>query len=292
MKTKKTTEDRAKTRVRGIILAILFIVGVCIVYAVASFESRRTIKVVHIKDGGAGGNCLITDDMIEPYDMNYREFKNSGTLKFSDGTRKQSIVTWANKDKVVGTRYTAYYLRGNTPLYWDSTTKEQTKKNSYLYNMTGELLNIQLNPDDFGDMIVPGDKINVRVSYAATPTDLPSTENYSTSGSGDKVTVTEKLFNEVEVLDMLNSSGESIFDIYYDFISLTKDEQAKKLEDDAFIKSVKPAKILLEATSEEADNFMRIQEKSPTYLITLLPRTSSNAIIDSLSDVEKKVQGK
>lgn len=292
MKTKKTTEDRAKTRVRGIVLAILFIVGVCIVYAVASFESRRTIKVVHIKDGGAGGNCLITDDMIEPYDMNYREFKNSGTLKFSDGTRKQSIVTWANKDKVVGTRYTAYYLRGNTPLYWDSTTKEQTKKNSYLYNMTGELLNIQLNPDDFGDMIVPGDKINVRVSYAATPTDLPSTENYSTSGSGDKVTVTEKLFNEVEVLDMLNSSGESIFDIYYDFISLTKDEQAKKLEDDAFIKSVKPAKILLEATSEEADNFMRIQEKSPTYLITLLPRTSSNAIIDSLSDVEKKVQGK
>lgn len=292
MKTKKTTEDRAKTRVRGIILAILFIVGVCVVYAVASFESRRTIKVVHIKDGGAGGNCLITDDMIEPYDMNYREFKNSGTLKFSDGTRKQSIVTWANKDKVVGTRYTAYYLRGNTPLYWDSTTKEQTKKNSYLYNMTGELLNIQLNPDDFGDMIVPGDKINVRVSYAATPTDLPSTENYSTSGSGDKVTVTEKLFNEVEVLDMLNSSGESIFDIYYDFISLTKDEQAKKLEDDAFIKSVKPAKILLEATSEEADNFMRIQEKSPTYLITLLPRTSSNAIIDSLSDVEKKVQGK
>lgn len=292
MKTKKTTEDRAKTRVRGIILAISFIVGVCIVYAVASFESRRTIKVVHIKDGGAGGNCLITDDMIEPYDMNYREFKNSGTLKFSDGTRKQSIVTWANKDKVVGTRYTAYYLRGNTPLYWDSTTKEQTKKNSYLYNMTGELLNIQLNPDDFGDMIVPGDKINVRVSYAATPTDLPSTENYSTSGSGDKVTVTEKLFNEVEVLDMLNSSGESIFDIYYDFISLTKDEQAKKLEDDAFIKSVKPAKILLEATSEEADNFMRIQEKSPTYLITLLPRTSSNAIIDSLSDVEKKVQGK
>lgn len=292
MKTKKTTEDRAKTRVRGIILSIIFVICVCIVFAVASFDSRRTVQVVYIKDGGAGGNCLITDDMIEPYDMNYREFKNSGTLKFSDGTRKQSIVTWANKDKVIGTRYTAYYLRGNTPLYWDSTTKEQTKKNSYLYNMTGELLNIQLNPDDFGNMIVPGDKINVRVSYAATPTDLPTSGDYTTTGSGDKVTVTEKLFNEVEVLDMLNSSGESIFDIYYDFISLTKNEQAKKLEDEAFIKSVKPSKILLEATSEEADNFMRIQEKSPTYLITLLPRTSSNAIIDSLSDVEKKVSGK
>lgn len=292
MKTKKTTEDRAKTRVRGIILSIIFVICVCIVFAVASFDSRRTVQVVYIKDGGAGGNCLITDDMIEPYDMNYREFKNSGTLKFSDGTRKQSIVTWANKDKVIGTRYTAYYLRGNTPLYWDSTTKEQTKKNSYLYNMTGELLNIQLNPDDFGNMIVPGDKINVRVSYAATPTDLPTSGDYTTTGSGDKVTVTEKLFNEVEVLDMLNSSGESIFDIYYDFISLTKNEQAKKLEDEAFIKSVKPSKILLEATSEEADNFMRIQEKSPTYLITLLPRTSSNAIIDSLSDVEKRVSGK
>ena len=89
---------------------------------------------------------------------------------------------------------------------------------------------------------------------------------------------------------MLNSEGASIFDIYYDFISASKSVQAEALANDEFLKSIEPKSILIECTAEEADRFMEISAKSPEYLMTLLPRTSSSAIIDSLSDIQEALK--
>ena len=160
-----------------------------------------------------------------------------------------------------------------------------------------ELLNIQLNTEDFGDMVVPGDTINIRCAYEEVNYDLPTEEAYQlainsgTNISAVTTTKIEPLFKEVAVLDMLNAEGASIFDIYYDYISMTKAEQNACLQNSDFLESVKPEKILLEVTAEEADNYMRISMKDPTYLITLLPRTGSNSIIDSLSDIQSALLG-
>jgi hypothetical protein len=189
-------------------------------------------------------------------------------------------------------------MRGNTVLFWDATVKEQTKKNSYLYSMDGELLNIQMDTSDFGDMVVPGDTINVRASYTTTDYSLSSEEEYKlnaaagTNGTtGTQVQKNELLFSEVNILDMLNSDGASIFDIYYDYISLSKAEQEELLEDDDFLKSVEPDTILLEVTAEEADRFMEMESYSAKYLMTLLPRTGGSAILDSLSDIQAALAG-
>lgn len=298
MKVKTSSASRAKGRVVGVIVALVTIIVVCVITAISSAENKKTIAVVRIKDGHSiGAGKMITDDDIEKYDMYYKEYAQSGILTFSDGSKKQSIVTWRDKDMVVGNRYSAYYLRGGTPLYWDATTKEQSKKNSYLYSMDGELLNIQLNTEDFGDMVVPGDTINIRCAYEEVNYDLPTEEAYQlavnsgTNISAVTTTKIEPLFKEVAVLDMLNSEGASIFDIYYDYISMTKAEQNACLQNSDFLESVKPEKILLEVTAEEADNYMRISMKDPTYLITLLPRTGSNSIIDSLSDIQSALLG-
>lgn len=298
MKVKTSSASRAKGRVVGVIVALVTIIVVCVITAISSAENKKTIAVVRIKDGSSiGAGKMITNDDIEKYDMYYKEFAQSGILTFSDGSKKQSIVTWRDKDMVVGNRYSAYYLRGGTPLYWDATTKEQSKKNSYLYSMDGELLNIQLNTEDFGDMVVPGDTINIRCAYEEVNYDLPTEEAYQlainsgTNISAVTTTKIEPLFKEVAVLDMLNAEGASIFDIYYDYISMTKAEQNACLQNSDFLESVKPEKILLEVTAEEADNYMRISMKDPTYLITLLPRTGSNSIIDSLSDIQSALLG-
>ena len=295
MKVKGTSEERAKRKVIGIFIAFGTVVFVCIASAISSAENQKTVSVVKVKEP-ISANAIINEDMLVEDKMYYKEFAKAGVQKLSDGSTRQSIVTWDKRSQVVGQRYSAYYLRAGVPLYWDNTVKEQSKKNSYLYNMDGELLNIQLNTEDFGDMVVPGDSLNIRVSYEDTLYDLTTEEQYKLSAdTGEntkpvKTTVSSMLFDDVKVLDMLNKDGKSIFDIYYDYISKNKADQAKLLKDEKFLASTKPDKILLEVTAEEADKYMLVSSKKPTYLMTLLPRTSSSAILDSLNDIQKAVQ--
>ena len=296
MKVKSNTAGRAKSRVIGVFIALATIVFVCVVTSISASENKKVVSVVRLKYN-VSANSMITEDMIEEYDMYYKEFEQYGVVNFSDGTKKKSVVTWEDRDSIVGNRYAAYYLRGGTVLFWDQTVKEQTKKNSYLYSMDGELLNIKMNTDDFGDMVVPGDTLNIRARYQKVNYDLPTEEQYKLTteegGTVQAVTtpVTEMLFSEVTVLDMLNSEGNSIFDIYYDYISKSKEEQAALLADSEFLTSVEPDTILLEVTAEEADRFMEIEANDAEYLMTLLPRTGSSSIIDSLAENQSALNG-
>lgn len=296
MKVKSNTAGRAKSRVIGVFIALATIVFVCVVTSISASENKKVVSVVRLKDN-VSANSMITEDMIEEYDMYYKEFEQYGVVNFSDGTKKKSVVTWEDRDSIVGNRYAAYYLRGGTVLFWDQTVREQTKKNSYLYSMDGELLNIKMNTEDFGDMVVPGDTLNIRARYQKVNYDLPTEEQYKLTteegGTVQAVTtpVTEMLFSEITVLDMLNSEGNSIFDIYYDYISKSKEEQAALLADSEFLTSVEPDTILLEVTAEEADRFMEIEANDAEYLMTLLPRTGSSSIIDSLAEIQSALNG-
>lgn len=297
---KANNASRSKNRLLGIIIAACVIVFICIMTAISSAETKKTITVVRIKsDTPISANSLITDDMLEAYDMYYKEFQQYGTMKFSDGSTRSTIVRWNDKDLVVGKRYAAYYMRGGTVLFWDSTISDQTRKNSYLYSMSGELLNIQMTTtQDFGDMVVPGDTLNVRATYTSKVYNLPTEQEYKLNSSnglaesdGVEVTKTDSLFSEVTILDMLNSSGNSIFDIYYQYIAATKEEQQAMLQDEGFLESVQPASILVECTAEEVEHYMKLQAVGASYQMTLLPRTSSSSITDSLSEIQTALAG-
>lgn len=298
---KANNASRSKNRLMGIIIAACVVVFICIMTAISSAETKKTITVVRIKsDTPIAANALITDDMLEAYDMYYKEFQQYGTMKFSDGSTRSTIVRWNDKDLVVGKRYGAYYMRGGTVLFWDSTIADQTRKNSYLYSMSGELLNIQMTTtQDFGDMVVPGDTLNVRATYTTTIYNLPTEQEYklnassggTASSDGVEITKTDSLFSEVTILDMLNASGNSIFDIYYQYIAATKAEQQAMLQDDGFLESVKPASILVECTAEEVEHYMKLQAAGASYQMTLLPRTSSSSITDSLSEIQTALAG-
>lgn len=297
---KVNNASRSKNRLLGIIIAACVIVFICIMTAISSAETKKTITVVRIKsDTPISANSLITDDMLEAYDMYYKEFQQYGTMKFSDNSTRSTIVRWNDKDLVVGKRYAAYYMRGGTVLFWDSTISDQTRKNSYLYSMSGELLNIQMTTtQDFGDMVVPGDTLNVRATYTAKVYNLPTEQEYklnnangAAASDGVEITKTDSLFSEVTILDMLNSSGNSIFDIYYQYIAATKAEQQAMLNDDGFLQSVQPASILVECTAEEVEHYMKLQAAGASYQMTLLPRTSSSSITDSLSEIQTALAG-
>lgn len=297
---KSNNSSRAKNRLIGIVLALGVIIFVSVLTAISSAEMKKTVTVVRLKnDVAIPANSLITENMVEAYDMYYKEYKQYGTMKFSDGSTRSTIVRWQDRDAVLGQRYAAYYMRSGTVLFWDSTIKDQTRKNSYLYNMSGELLNINMTTTkDFGNMVVPGDSLNVRATYTTTLYNLPTEEEYKLSQeagdgtyNGVEVTNTECLFSEVQILDMLNSDGNSIFDIYYQYIASTKTQQQAMLNDDSFLASVKPSSILVECTSEEVEHFMELEANKADYQMTLLPRTSSSSITDSLSEIQTALAG-
>ena len=300
LKVKATNASRARNRLIGIFIALALIVFVCVMTAISAAENRKVVTVLRIKpDASLAANGLITDNVVEAYDMYYKEFQNYGTMKFSDGTTRSTIVRWSEKDDVLGKRFSAYYQRGGTMLFWDSTVGDQARKNSYLYSMSGELLNIKMTTtSEFGNMVVPGDKLNVRATYTTTVYTMPSETEYKLTtgsgydfGNGVEVQRTEPLFSEVTILDMLNGGGASIFDIYYDYISMSKAQQTAALKDGGFLASVQPASILLECTPEEVERYMQFKTLGATYQMTLLPRTSSSQITDSLSEIQEALAG-
>lgn len=272
-----------------LMVLMLFIVVVIIINAVSVNKLQQKVAIVNLKSSVAQ-NQMITSDNLEQAYMYAAEFKNVGTVTLSDGTERAAVVRWEERDSIIG-GYAAHYLRHGTPVYWDSLTRETTKKNSYLYKMDGELVKLDVSADVFGDMVVPGDKVNIRCIYTETSYKLPTVEEYEamnqlglTMNSSEEKQI--KLFSNVAILDMLNSSGESIFDIYYDLTNMSTAQQQQMIKTDDFKSKTAPSQILLCVTEEEADMYMRIKNKNPEYMLTLLPREGSNLILDALAALD------
>lgn len=278
------------SRPRKVTFALILVVAVVLVLNYAtSTAMRNTVNVVKLKSAVPQDGRITADNMVEDT-MSQADYEKQAVVTMGDGSKKRSIVLWDDRERIVNA-YASYYIRANTPIYFDSLTKENAKKYSYLYKMDGELARIDLDAQEFGKMLVPGDKINVRANYTEEDYTLPDQQEFAMqqqTGVQSQTSKQEKvmMFNNAVVLDMLNTNGESIFDLYYQLLALPKAQQQTMLASEDFQKSVQPKKILLNVTAEEADRYMEIQSKSPTYMMTLLPRTSGNLITEALNQLE------
>ena len=154
-----------------------------------------------------------------------------------------------------------------------------------------ELLKIDVDPKQFGDIIVPGDKLNIRITYDEATYKIINETDYLQLSDDEKLglqgasTKTELMFSEVTILDMLNSDGESIFDKYYALMSLPEKQQRAKIADSSFQKSIEPKSVLIAVTPEEAERYTLLGGKTKGSLITLLPRTTSNPILEAINSL-------
>lgn len=271
------------------ILGLVALIAVVLGYMTfLTNQQGQTVQVVKLKNSIPQGGIFDQSNLVSA-EMSAEEYARSGIIESSDGTSRRAIVLAEDVQEILG-KSAAHYIRRETPVYWDSIGEETSKRHSYLYSMDGELLSIEIGPGDFGEMIVPGDRINVRIVYQEEVYKLPTREEIELqerTGIAPKTTVEkqEKLFNNVAVLDMLNSNQESIFDVYYNLMSLSKAEQEAAMRAEGFRDAVTPRVILLNVTPEEADHYMRVMNKSPQFLLTLLPRTSSNAITELINEI-------
>lgn len=287
VKTKNTSKHSQRNGVFTILgIVVLAVIGINFA---SSFALRQTVEVVKLKSS-VPQDGLLTMDNIYKDTMLKSEYERQGIQTLSDGSKKRSIILWEDRDKLNNT-FASYFIRRDTPLHWDALSQETPKKYSYLYQMDGELLKLEIDANTFGEMLVPGDHVNIRVSYNEQVYTLPSEQEFmmqQQTGIQAQTSVQKRdmLFNDVAVLDILNSAGESIFDIYYDILALPKNRQYEMVNSEEFAERVVPATILLNVTPEEADNYMNVTGKGPTYLMTLLPRTGSNLITEALNELQ------
>lgn len=284
----KSVGKISKTMKISAILGLVVIAVVGINFY-SSMKLKDTVEIVKLNSSVPQDGRVIQDNMMKDT-MLKSEYEKQGLFTLADGTKRRAIVLWEDASKVENA-YASYYIRQGTPLYWDSLSKETPKKYSYLYKMDGELLKVDMNAKEFGKMLVPGDKINVRASYSEQVYTLPSERDFMIQQqTGIQPQTTEQknvmLFNNVVVLDILNGQGESIFDLYYRLLALPKVQQQSIAASEEFQKQVEPSQILLNVTPEEADRYMGIKNKSPQFLMTLLPRTSGNLITEALNELQ------
>jgi hypothetical protein len=271
------------------VLLGLVVVAIIGLNLYSSRGMRDMVEIVKLSAAVPQDGMVLQSNMYKDT-MLRSEYEKHGVVTLSDGTKRRAIVLWEDRERITNA-YAAHYIRQDTPLYWDSLTKEAPKQYAYLYQMDGELLKVDLDAGEFGKMLVPGDKINVRASYTEKVYTLPTEREFQIQqqmGIQPQTTVTRNilLFNNVTVLDILNSQGESIFDLYYRLLSLPKQRQNQIINSEEFQKQVIPKEILLNVTPEEADRYMSIKGNSPTLMMTLLPRTSGNLITEALNELQ------
>jgi hypothetical protein len=255
----------------------------------STYSLKQTVDIVKLTSAVPQDGRVVQDNMVKE-SMLKTEYEKQGVYTLGDGTKKRAIVLWEDRERIQNA-YASYYIRQSTPLYWDALSKETPKKYSYLYKMDGELLKIEIDAKEFGKMLVPGDKINIRASYTENEFKLPSERDFALQqqmGIQPQTAVAKNamLFNNVVVLDILNGDGESIFDIYYRLLAMPKATQQETVATTEFQEQVQPSEILLNVTPEEADHYMSMKNKGPQYLMTLLPRTSGNLITEALNELQ------
>lgn len=282
-------QKKVTIKIIAVVLSVVAIVILGSWLMNADQEMQKVISVVRLKKS-LGVSEIITEDSIESYNMYLKEFNQYGTINVN-GEDKRAIVLWDERDKIIG-NYAAYYLREKTVVFWDSIITNREKRNPYLYKMDNkELLRFEADAGMFGEILIPGDIINVRATYQEIDFSLPPEELVLLSDRYEppKVTVSDMLFNEVVVIDMLNGSGESIFDAFYDLMSKSQVEQEQIVMSEDFRKKITPASFLFSLTAEEIEKYTLIKAKNPTYTITILPRTDS-VILEYLADIVDKVK--
>lgn len=282
LKNIKPGSNLPKKIVAVIVSALVVIASFSYLNSVNS-DAKEFVEIVVIKPAeGIPAKRLITDSLI----------KKGKILKtdFRDG-----MVTYDKVDEVVK-KYSVYFLRYDTPLYFDQLTDDVALRHEWLYELPKESEALTM-PYDYdkcaGEILKPGDYVRVRVTVEETKSssepDLGQVPYGNTALTGDRSFMTEILFDRILVKDMLNSKGQSIYEYQEEIKGLGEAEKQKAMESKEFIQSVMAKSLVFEATPEQVDRYTKFN-LSGDFTFTILSRRDNKNLIEQLPTVEKEVE--
>jgi len=268
-------------KIVAVLVSILVVIASFSYLNSVNSDAKEFVEIVVIKPSeGIPAKKLITESLI----------KKGKILKtdFNDG-----MVTYDKVDEILN-KYSAYFLRCDTPLYFDQLTETIPLKHDWLYNLSkeSEALTVPYEYDKCGgDVLIPGDYVRVRVTYEQNKSLLDSVnapyENSDTNGK--KNYKTEILFDKILVKDMLNSKGNSIYEVRREVSRLGEEEKQKVMESEDFMQSVLAKSLVFEATPQQVERFAEANLYG-TFTFTILSRKDNKNLIEQLPTVEKEVE--
>ncbi|WMT42031.1 hypothetical protein RE628_06235 [Paenibacillus sp. D2_2] len=282
LKTVKSVSPNRKLfkKILALSLSILIIIVSFVALNNANQAAKDTVEVLRIdQSGGIPAYVAITEKQIKKYSIIRKEYS-------------EDMILAEDKDSIVD-KFTKYYLRNDSILYKDQFMDEKPQQNEWLYEMEDEHEVLTL-PYNFleagGDILMPGDRVRIRVSYEQQEDASSGNPNVGYSSRGSKMR-TEILFGSIEIRDMLNSSSHSIYEVYKEVLKLSEDKRQEVMKSNDFLKSIQPKSLLLEGTKEQIDNFAKYNGyEGKKYLITILSRKNSQVILDQLPTLQREVE--
>ncbi len=284
---KKQTKIKSKggRQLISNIVGVALVGGLSIMLVSINNNRDKTVAVVRAKEN-IYNNQLIGNSSIERYDMPFNEFNNSGNkyLKWSD---KDECI---NKYSTVQTKQGLYIIQGDY-------SETRPAKNAWLSSKDDGQIYVTIPYDkssSFGNILVPGDYLRVNIAYSTDEESLDA-NGFAISSSKMK---NDDLFNKIQIVDLLNSAGNSIYNYYNDLLAMSQEDRENKLADESFLNSVTPTQIVLSVTSEE--DFKKYTQlkayPSIKYTYGLYPRDEDDTILEGFksvsSDINKALEDK
>ena len=230
-------------------------------------RTQRTVEVVRVKSNlktnGLITYELISKDNVEAYKLIEKEYD------------KANMILWENVESIYD-KYAAHFIRKATVLYKDQLIDHKPASYIPLEELPDgeELLTFPYNSSKAGGNILrPGDKVRIRISYEAErlvePTDP---ENPNARATVEKYLQTDTIFDSIIITDMLNSNNNSIYSVYQEAMRLDETQRQEMMKSSNFLSAVQPKALLLAATEKDVHNYAKYEAMSGTILITILRR--------------------
>lgn len=229
------------------------------------------------------------------------------------------LILWQDAQEVVG-KYITMDAAAGQYLAYDFVSDTMTMDNPWIQDLgsEAELYTIQFDPyTTYNQLLFPGGHVRLRanisvfdssgkptgqtdivsISAAASGvknTNPPSQESGEPSDeSEEQVTVTEPindedvqdLFDDVTVVDMLNSNNESIFDLYLPLTRMTREERIDYLREKAkmtgaasYYARFVPTALVFALEDEQTNELTKVEATSNASInYTVLPNVSAGS---------------
>ena len=297
------------------VFLILGILGIFLLFRFQLIAGEKKVAVVAVKHDVKAGVEIDRDKDLVKYEISRSDYESMCNQKNDDTGEKLSPVVLASEvDKLQG-RKMCNYTPAGTIMRRDMSTQEGVTANPWTNNIPDdqqyEIYTMDFDSESVDTrLLVPGAKIrirgilNVESQYAdeirsrITQKEkniysglsvinegesvireyAPNSSSNNNNSLVKDVPVAEIIYPTIRVVDMLNSSGESVYDIYMSLLGMSYNERMQMLQtsvtekQSSFMKRVIPQKLVLVVSSEDASDLAEFEEMSGmNFKYTILP---------------------
>lgn len=266
---------RNQSKKSGLLIIVIIITALLITWVYTMGRKATETVTVAMMSQPVYKNQQITENMLQAYDMVKAEFEKYSIVD-NAGNANRRVILWSEKDMIIGA-YAAYPLQANTVAEYRNFYKSKIdNSDSVMYSFPGkEIVSLDIGVSDlttFKTFLEPGDRVTVTAIYTEKER-INVSDGYGGMTTENVETIrNEIVFQDILVADLLNSSGDSILDIYADYNGRSVTQQAAMDASTAFQDSVEPRSLLVALTPEEKEMYYYYLSKNGITFRMSLPQ--------------------